>query len=61
MRAVVRARRIGAFWHLPGEAQKKRRAAVKRALTGSLELLRPGGRFVELGKQDIYDHNTLPL
>ncbi len=31
------------------------------ALTRSLELLRPGGRFVELGKRDIYENKPLPL
>ncbi|WP_190140574.1 SDR family NAD(P)-dependent oxidoreductase, partial [Streptomyces longispororuber] len=31
------------------------------ALTRSLELLRPGGRFVELGKRDIYENKSLPL
>ncbi|MFE7608621.1 SDR family NAD(P)-dependent oxidoreductase [Streptomyces celluloflavus] len=31
------------------------------ALTRSLELLAPNGRFVEIGKQDIYDNNQLGL
>ncbi|MEN2423823.1 SDR family NAD(P)-dependent oxidoreductase [Streptomyces rimosus] len=31
------------------------------ALTRSLELLRPGGRFVELGKRDIYENKPLLL
>ncbi|MEU7133434.1 SDR family NAD(P)-dependent oxidoreductase [Streptomyces sp. NPDC046261] len=31
------------------------------AMTRSLELLRPGGRFVELGKRDLYEDRTLPL
>ncbi|GAU68947.1 hypothetical protein SSP35_09_01910 [Streptomyces sp. NBRC 110611] len=31
------------------------------ALTRSLELLAPNGRFVEIGKQDIYDNNHLGL
>ncbi|MBM7815047.1 type I polyketide synthase [Saccharothrix algeriensis] len=31
------------------------------ALVRSLELLRPGGRFVELGRRDMYEDNALPL
>ncbi|MCC8246313.1 type I polyketide synthase [Saccharothrix luteola] len=31
------------------------------AIVRSLELLRPGGRFVELGKRDMYEDNDLPL
>ncbi|MBR7676563.1 SDR family NAD(P)-dependent oxidoreductase, partial [Streptomyces daliensis] len=31
------------------------------ALTRSLELLRPGGRFIELGKRDIYENKPLSL
>ncbi|WP_246561496.1 type I polyketide synthase [Streptomyces roseirectus] len=31
------------------------------ALTRSLELLRAGGRFVELGKQDVYGNSPLPM
>ncbi|MFI2614756.1 SDR family NAD(P)-dependent oxidoreductase [Streptomyces sp. NPDC018584] len=31
------------------------------AMVRSLELLRPGGRFVELGKRDIYEDKSLPL
>ncbi|WP_223777888.1 type I polyketide synthase [Streptomyces sp. 135] len=31
------------------------------AMVRSLELLRPGGRFVELGKRDIYENKSLPL
>jgi len=31
------------------------------AITRSLETLRPGGRFVELGKRDIFENSPLPL
>ncbi|KOX20417.1 hypothetical protein ADK67_29150 [Saccharothrix sp. NRRL B-16348] len=31
------------------------------AIVRGLELLRPGGRFVELGKRDMYEDNDLPL
>lgn len=31
------------------------------ALRHSVDLLRPGGRFIELGKRDIYANNPLPL
>ncbi|XVS68200.1 SDR family NAD(P)-dependent oxidoreductase [Actinosynnema sp. CA-299493] len=31
------------------------------AIALGLELLRPGGRFVELGKRDMYEDNDLPL
>ncbi|MFF4528451.1 zinc-binding dehydrogenase [Streptomyces sp. NPDC001407] len=31
------------------------------AITRGLELLRPGGRFLELGKRDIYENKPLPL
>ena len=31
------------------------------AMTRSLELLRPGGRFLELGKRDFYENKALPL
>ncbi|MGA5820361.1 SDR family NAD(P)-dependent oxidoreductase [Kitasatospora sp. NPDC094028] len=31
------------------------------ALTRSVRLLAPGGRFVEIGKRDVYDDNPLPL
>ncbi|ASQ98374.1 type I polyketide synthase [Streptomyces sp. 11-1-2] len=32
-----------------------------QALTRGLEVLRPGGRFIELGKRDFYEDRTLPL
>ncbi|WP_367128759.1 beta-ketoacyl synthase N-terminal-like domain-containing protein [Saccharothrix sp. HUAS TT1] len=31
------------------------------AIARGLELLRPGGRFVELGKRDMYEDNDIPL
>ncbi|MDJ1134262.1 type I polyketide synthase [Streptomyces iconiensis] len=31
------------------------------AMARSLELLRPGGRFIELGKRDIFENKPLPL
>ncbi len=31
------------------------------SLTRSVELLRPGGRFIELGKRDVYGNSPLPL
>ncbi|MEU1941468.1 SDR family NAD(P)-dependent oxidoreductase [Streptomyces sp. NPDC020125] len=31
------------------------------ALARGLEVLRPGGRFIELGKRDFYEERTLPL
>lgn len=31
------------------------------ALVRSLEVLRPGGRFIELGKRDIYNNSQLPM
>ncbi|MFF7725617.1 SDR family NAD(P)-dependent oxidoreductase [Streptomyces sp. NPDC008001] len=31
------------------------------AMHRSMELLRPGGRFIELGKRDIYENKPLPL
>lgn len=32
-----------------------------QALARGLEVLRPGGRFIELGKRDFYEDRTLPL
>ena len=31
------------------------------AITRGLDILRPGGRFIELGKRDIYEDRSLPL